>query len=65
MNANAMASLSLVEFEQVDGDVVLINSLNVASVEERNGRVRITMKNSTNHIVTGTIQEAQIKLEEG
>ena len=59
-----MSALEFVEFEQDDGDKILINPADVSSLEERQGKTRIHMKNGDSHTVIELITAVTSALED-
>lgn len=56
--------IEFIEFEQSDGDKIHINPVDVSSLEERQGKTRIHMKNGDSHTVIELIAAVTTALED-
>lgn len=59
-----VTALEFIEFEQDDGDKIRINPADVSSLEERQGKTRIHMKNGDSHTVIELIAVVVAALED-
>ena len=59
-----MPIVEFIEFEQDDGDKIRINPADVSSLEERQGKTRIRMKNGDAHTVIELLAVVTAALED-